>query len=72
MVNLLLTYAQHDPAWPITLISDKLKKEQGLNVAPDPTITVRTLAVQLARCFGRTNFTLKSGAYREVYDVTNV
>ena len=66
-----LAYAQHDTASQATLISDTLKEELGLKVEPDPTITIRTLADQSARCFGRTSFTLKSLANGEVYDSTD-
>ena len=66
-----LAYAQHDTASQATLISDTLKEELGLKVEPDPTITIRTLADQSARCFGRTSFTLKSLANGEVYDITD-
>ena len=64
-----LAYVQHDTASQATLISDTLKEELGLKVVPDPAITIRTLADQSARCFGRTNFTLKSLANGEVYDI---
>ena len=55
-----LAYAQHDTASQVTLISEALKDELGLQAVPDPAITVRTLADQTATCLGRTDFTLQS------------
>ena len=55
-----LAYAQHDTASQVTLISEALKDELGLQAVPDPAITVRTLADQTATSLGRTDFTLQS------------
>ena len=55
-----LAYAQHDTGSPETLVSDNLRKELGLNTAPDPTVTIHTLADQRVITDGRTDFNLQS------------
>ena len=55
-----LAYAQHDTGSQVTLISDNLMKELGLNSTPDPTVTIRTLADQRVTTEGRTDFNLQS------------
>ena len=47
-----LAYAQHDTTSQVTLISEALKDELGLQAVRDPAITVRTLADQTATCLG--------------------
>ena len=48
-----LVYAQHDTDSQVTLISDNLKTELGLETVPEPSITIRTLGDKTVPVEGR-------------------
>ena len=50
----------HDTGSQVTLISDNLKTELGLETVPEPSITIRTLGDKTVPVEGRTNFKLQS------------
>ena len=54
-----LAYAQHEIASQATLILERLRKELNLDVKPDNVI-IRILAEQTTKCFGLTEFSLRS------------
>ena len=53
-----MAYAQHYIASQVTLISDALKNELGLETNSDPNVKVRTLVDETVDCKGRTAFKL--------------
>ena len=53
-----LVYAQDDTGSEVTLISDNLKTELGLETVPEPSVTICTLADKTTSVEGRTNFKL--------------
>ena len=55
-----LAYAQHNTGSQVTLISENLKQELGLQTTPDLTVTICTLADQKINSEGRTTFKLES------------
>ena len=55
-----LVYAQHDMGSQVTLISNNLKTQVGLETVPEPSVTIRTLADKTVPIEGRTNFKLQS------------
>ena len=59
-----------DTASQAILISDSLREELGLKVTTDPSITIRAVTDQTASCIGKTDFSLKSLATVENYEIT--
>ena len=66
-----LAYAQHDTASQVTLISDALKTELGLETNSDPNVKIRTLSDKTVVCKGRTVFKLKSLHTGEKFVIEN-
>ena len=64
-----LVYAQHDTGSQVTLISDNLKTELGLETVPEPSMTIRTLGDKTVPVEGRTNFKLQSLYNGEEFNV---
>ena len=69
--NSSLVYAQLDTASQATLISEALKTELGLQVTPDPTVSLRTLARDKVSSGGRTSFKLESLYTGEQFNINN-
>ena len=63
-----LAYAQHDAGSQVTLVSDRLKNELGLDVR-DELVVIRTLADQTTKSGGFTHFDLQSLVDDRVYHV---
>ena len=66
-----LAYTQHDTASQVTLISDALKTELGLETNSDPNVKIRTLADETVDCNGRTAFKLESLHTGEKFVIEN-
>ena len=66
-----LVYAQHDTASQVTLISDVLKTELGLETNSDPKVKIRTLSDETVDCKGRTAFKLESLHTGEKFVIEN-
>ena len=66
-----LAYAQHDTASQVTLISDALKTELGLETNSDPNVKIRTLSDETVDCKGRTAFKLESLYTGEKFVIEN-
>ena len=66
-----MAYAQHDTASQVTLISDALKTELGLETNSDPNVKIRTLADETVACKGRTAFKLESLHTGEKFVIEN-
>ena len=66
-----LAYAQHDTASQVTLISDALKTELGLETNSDPNVKIRTLSDETVDCKGRTAFKLESLHTGEKFVIEN-
>ena len=64
-----LVYVQHDTGSQVTLISDNLKTELGLETVPEPSVTIRILADKTVPVEGRTNFKLQSLYNGEEFDI---
>ena len=60
-----LAYSQQNTASQVTLTSNALKNELGLETNSDPNIKIRTLADETVDCKGRTAFILESLHARE-------
>ena len=66
-----LAYAQHDTASQVTLISDALKTELGLETNSDPNVKIRTISDETVDCKGRTAFKLESLHTGEKFVIEN-
>ena len=66
-----LAYAQHDTASQVTLISDALKTELGLETNSDSNVKIRTLSDETVDCKDRTAFKLKSLHTGEKFAIKN-
>ena len=64
-----LVYAQRDTGYQVTLISDNLKTELGLETVSEPSVAIRTLADKTVPVEGRTNFKLQSLYNGEEFDI---
>ena len=66
-----LAYAQHDTASQVTLISDALKTELGIETNSDPNVKIRSLSDETVDCKGRTAFKLESLHTGEKFVIEN-
>ena len=66
-----LAYAQHDTVSQVTLISNALETELGLETNSDPNVKIRTLSDETVDCKGRTAFNLESLHTGEKFVIEN-